>query len=160
MNYYNNTNGGFDLAMAPSNSNQVLIFNGLYGCLKVLANAEKYFNAYYPDFYAFDSKGKKSKIPTSELKRAFIHLLDLDYKFTGAELFELSKILKVKIPTLEEQGNLFKQPKAKAKKRTARSIAQDKRIKAKSPGKRISKTGRPYSESRSNRSDIDRRKRI
>ena len=149
------------MAMAPSNSNQVLIFNGLYGCLKVLANAEKYFNAYYPDFYAFDSKGKKSKITTAELKRAFIHLLDLDYKFTGAELFELSKILKVKIPTLQEQGNLFKQPKAKAPARSKRSIAMDKSRKAKKPGKRISAlTGNAYYESRPNRSDKDRRKRI
>lgn len=45
-------------------------------------------------------------------------------------------------------------------KRTAKSIAQDKNIKALKAGKRISESGNVYHESRPNRSDKDRRKKF
>lgn len=42
--------------------------------------------------------------------------------------------------------------------RTKASIAADRSRKAKSPGRRRSKTGKVYTERRANRSDINRRK--
>ena len=98
MNTYNNEQGGFFMAIADNNRNQVLIFNGLRGCLKVLGNSEKYFRAYWPEFYEFDLKGKKYKITRRELKESFIRILKNDPKaFNTHELEALSLYLKVKI---------------------------------------------------------------
>lgn len=46
---------------------------------------------------------------------------------------------------------------AKAKKRTKAAISQDKKLKAKKPGERTSKSGNKYTENRANRSDLDRK---
>ena len=147
MNIYNNTRGGFCMAIAPSNSNQVLIFTGLYGCLKVLANSEKYFNSYYPDFYEFDHNGKKYRITNKELKESFIRSLNLDMRYTNAEFETLAKIFKIKVELLAEKK------RAKNYQTGSSNRANDKQRKAKAPGKRISATGRAYTERRANRSD-------
>lgn len=47
-----------------------------------------------------------------------------------------------------------------AAKRTKAALKQDKRLKAKKAGKRKSASGETYYESRANRSDKDRKKRI
>lgn len=47
-----------------------------------------------------------------------------------------------------------------ATKRTKAAVKQDKKIKAKHPGKRKSASGKTYHESRANRSDVNRTKRI
>ncbi|MHA1972764.1 MAG: hypothetical protein ACTSW1_07220 [Candidatus Hodarchaeales archaeon] len=46
------------------------------------------------------------------------------------------------------------------KRRSARATRLDKKRKALHPGRRVSKTGRRYTENRINRSDRDRRKRL
>lgn len=47
-----------------------------------------------------------------------------------------------------------------AAKRTKAAVKQDKKLKAKHPGKRKSASGNTYHESRPNRSDVNRRKKI
>jgi len=46
------------------------------------------------------------------------------------------------------------------KKQTKRGLLQDQKLRAKKPGKRRSKSGKYYTETRENRSDKDRRKRL
>lgn len=46
------------------------------------------------------------------------------------------------------------------KKQTKKGLAKDKRLKAKHPGKRISKNGNVYYEYRANRSDKNRTKKL
>lgn len=131
------------IAVAKSEKKIVTISNGYLGCLRVLANAGKYFDKYYPDFYYFDSKLRKSKLPQTELKKEFAHYMHTKM-LTNNEIQELSGILKVKLPQHLAE----------------RDIKKDKAKKAKHPGKRISATGKRYTENRPNRSDVDRRKRI
>lgn len=69
------------------------------------------------------------------------------------------------IDTLLEGLGLKKKSKRKFKKvssgkRSSRSIKADKKRTAKKPGKRVSASGNVYYESRANRSDKDRRKRL
>jgi hypothetical protein len=53
-----------------------------------------------------------------------------------------------------------KAAKKKATKQTKAGIAQDKKLKAKKPGRRISASGVAYTEKRPNRSDVSRKERI
>lgn len=153
MNTFNNTNGGFYMAIAPNNSNQVLIFNGLHGCLKVLANSEKYFRSYEPEFFEFDFFGKKYKVTKKELKDSFMRQIDNGLKagkisFTNAEIEELAYIFKIRL-----ENTLSEKKRPKNYQTGSSNRARDKQRKALPPGKRVSKSGRTYTERRKNHSD-------
>lgn len=101
MNIINSQQRDLIIANAPSNKNQVIIFNGLWGCLKVLANSDKYFNVYYPEFTYIDWKMNKSKITQKALKESFIRLIDRydskDKILTRNEIKELAKYFKINL---------------------------------------------------------------
>jgi hypothetical protein len=68
------------------------------------------------------------------------------------------------MPKKAKKAKKAKKPK-KLKKTTlkrynTKSISRDKKLKAKHPGRRVSKSGKKYTENRSNRSDKDRRRRL
>ena len=101
MNILKNNQRGFIIGYAPSNNNQVIIFNGLWGCLKVLANAEKYFKVYYPDFLMLDYNFNKSRISNKELKESYLRLLKTydskDKVLSKNEIKELAKYFKINL---------------------------------------------------------------
>jgi hypothetical protein len=106
----------FYIATAPYNREIVIIADvGEYGCLKVLANSNKYFNAYFPDFKYFN--GKTLKVLTKTfLKSFFTKALKQDPTyFSMAELEKLGEYFNIKIEKhLSEQlkikFNRSKQP--------------------------------------------------
>jgi hypothetical protein len=154
MKIINFDSSAFYYAQSPSNSNTVLILDtGVYGCLKVLANADKYFMAYYPAFFYVMGK-KVSKVTDKEMKSLFIKSLG-DYAWTQQEKINLGKYFKLDV------SDYLLSAAAKKKKQTGTSNkAYDKQRKALPVGKRTSKTGNNYTETRANRSDVDRRKRL
>lgn len=98
MKIVNNSSGTFYLGVAPYNRNSVLILDtGEYGCLKVLANADKYFKTYYPEFYRIDTSVSKTRLTNKLLKEMFIHSLETKYKWSLKEKEELAKYFKVKL---------------------------------------------------------------
>jgi hypothetical protein len=108
MKIVNNYQGSFYVAIAPYNSNSVLILDtGEYGALKVLANASKYFlGYYYPEFYRVSSSLQKKKLSDRELKQIFIHSLDMNYKWTVEERENLAKYFNLKLDRyLKESKN-------------------------------------------------------
>jgi hypothetical protein len=144
----------FYYAQSPYNRNSVLILDtGVYGCLKVLANADKYFRSYYPEFFYVLGK-KVKKVTDKEMKTMFIKSLD-DWAWSQQEKINLGKYFKIDV-----SDYLLSAP-AKKRKQTGKSNkALDKKRKALPVGKRTSKTGNVYTETRANRSDQDRRKRL
>lgn len=148
MKIIDNEQGAFYVASAAYNKNTVIITDtGEYGCLKVLANADKYFRSYYPDFYRIGADLTKKKLTNKLLKEIFIHSIEYDYKWTVLERETLARYFKVNIDFLSEK----KRPKNYQTGSTNKAL--DKKRKAKAPGKRISATGRTYTERRKNRSD-------
>lgn len=105
MNVRNVKNGAFYIARAPYNWNTVIIEDvGEYGCLKILANAKKYFTGYYPEFWRVDGKTMK-KLTNTTLKSFFKNALKYDKKyFTNAEIQELGKYFKIKVDLLSAHG--------------------------------------------------------
>lgn len=98
MKITNNPQGSFYVAVAPYNHNSVLILDtGEYGCLKVLANADKYFKTYYPEFYRIDTAVTKTKLTNKLLKEMFINSLETGWKWTLSEREELAKYFNVKV---------------------------------------------------------------
>lgn len=98
MKIVNNIQGSFFVAVAPSNRNSVIIMDtGEYGCLKVLANAKKYFRAYYPEFYRVDTLMTKKKLTNKSLKEFFVHSLQTGYKWTRDERENLAEYFNIKL---------------------------------------------------------------
>lgn len=98
MKIVNNPSGTFYIGVAAYNRNSVLILDtGEYGCLKVLANADKYFKTYYPEFYRIDTSVSKTRLTNKLLKEMFIHSLETKYKWSLKEKEELAKYFKVKL---------------------------------------------------------------
>ena len=101
MNILKSHQRGMLIGYAPSNNNQVIVFNGLWGCLKVLANAEKYFKVYYPDFVLLDWNYNKKRITLKELKESYLRYLknyDPKEKYLSKnEIKELAKYFKINL---------------------------------------------------------------
>jgi len=154
MKIINSDSAAFYYARAASNGNTVLILEtGNFGCLKVLANAEKYFYGYYPEFYYCVGR-KIYKVTDKELKSAFLESLN-KIPYTQNEKIFLGKYFK-----LDVSNYLLSAPAKKKKQTVTSNKALDKLRKAKPIGKRTSFTGKVYTETRANRSDKDVRKRI
>jgi len=154
MKIVNVDSSAFYFAKSPSNSNTVIILDtGVYGCLKVLANADKYFNSYYPAFYYVLGK-KITKVTDKEMKTLFLKSLG-DYAWSQQEKINLGKYFKIDV-----SDYLLSAPAKKRKQTGTTNKALDKKRKALPVGKRTSKTGKVYTETRANRSDADRRKRL
>lgn len=102
------TQHAFYIGTAPYNTEIVIITDtGLYGCLKVLANNDKYFNGYYAQFQYFNGKNLK-KITQTELKTMFKKAIETDPKrFSRSEWEKLGDYFKIKIEKyLGEQTSL------------------------------------------------------
>jgi len=98
MKIVDNLQGTFFVAVAPYNRNSVIIMDtGEFGCLKVLANAKKYFRAYYPEFYRIDTGLSKKKLTNKSLKEFFIHSLQTEYKWTREERENLAEYFNIKL---------------------------------------------------------------
>lgn len=149
MKIINNDQGSFFVANAASNRNTVIITDtGEYGCLKVLANADKYFRGYYPEFYRVANDLSKKKVTNKLLKEIFIHSLEMNYRWTVAEREQLAHYFKIRLDSF-----LAEKKRPKNYQTGSSNKARDKQRKALPPGKRVSKSGRTYTERRKNHSD-------
>jgi len=122
MKLIDNKQGTFFVAVAPYNRNSVLIIDtGEYGCLKAIANADKYFNTYYPECYRIDTKMKKQKISKVVLKEMFINSLKIGYKWTTFEKEELARYFNIKLDRYLSESATCKRVKG-YKKTTGKRI--------------------------------------
>jgi len=122
MKITNIKNGSFYISRAAYNWNTVIIQDvGEYGCLKVLANAEKYFNTYYPEFWRIEGS-KVKKITDSTLKTFFKLALENDPKyFTKTEKEKLGKYFKVKVDQYLAESKTCRTVKS-YKKKTGKKV--------------------------------------
>lgn len=98
MKIVNNLIGSFYVAQVPGNFNTVLITDSHeIGCLKILANADKYFKTYYPTFYHYTRTLKRTKVTDRFLKQSFIQTLTSGYKWTREERQNLADYFKINL---------------------------------------------------------------
>ena len=95
-----------------------------------------------------------TKVTDKEMKALFLKSLN-DYAWSQQEKINLGKYFKYNI-----SDYLLSAPAKKRKQTGTSNKTIDKRRKALPVGKRTSKTGNVYTETRANRSDSDRRKRL
>jgi len=157
------TDAAFYYATAHGNRNHVIITDCyLVGCLKVLANADKYFKNFFPEFYLVPM-GKPKKISDKQLKDAFVDSLGW-HPWTTQEKINLGAYFKYDVSdfmlSARKKTSVTKKLNTTYKQTGSTDRAIDRQHKAKKPGYRKSATGTVYRETRANRSDVDRRKRI
>jgi hypothetical protein len=123
MKLIDNSSGTFFVAVAPYNRNSVIILDtGEYGCLKAIANADKYFNTYYPECYRIDTGMKKTKVSKTILKDMFISSLKQNYKWTTFEREELARYFNIKLDRYLSESKTCARVKGYKKPTTGKRI--------------------------------------
>ena len=111
-----------------------------------------------PEYQVFAGKGRNRRPKSRRLTKAQANadLKRIKKAHTGDAAFWNPRIRKVS-EGKRKKTKVIKQKPMKRQKTTAGGRAQDRARKAELPGRRISKTGRRYTERRSNRSDTKSR---